>query len=456
MNHSHLNLQGTRKEKVTSLAQLKPGDHVSFYRSDLSYSHHGIVLEVQTNSFLIIHYAITLEMLWDSLVEGSLYFAEVIQSEWKVDLDSSSEELYLNHYDQIKCFSNEETVRRAMKAIGKRGYSLMNNNCEHWARWCRTGDAYSEQVSNICHRLKQKTATLLIVDPVALFVKDLTAVAGISLGTFLGRIGSGLTLGAIEAVSTFIDIRRKQIARREGSISEMAFKKYVVRRVTSAGATVRNQFSPPKESQKKKPLFIKIAGGVAGTIVGTVLVPVPIIGSVAGGMVGTLTGKILGGLAGIPIAKCVELYNRFKHEDESETETISRLMIQIARDHEKLIQGLTSSAAEEFPEEVSTESTGTNSTLYLLFEQLIKQYPFMADEQCLEGIQLVRDMFSDEDESESFVLTPIPDKNAPEQFASMPDLLVLRWPSGTPQPWHDNSEDYVLNINPSNIENKNV
>jgi len=40
----------------------------------------------------------------------------------------------------------EMVVERALTALGDRGYNLLFNNCEHFARWCRTGRATSEQV----------------------------------------------------------------------------------------------------------------------------------------------------------------------------------------------------------------------------------------------------------------------------------------------------------------------
>lgn len=236
--HHQKYFQNTRKEKITDLTQLKPGDHVSFYRSDFSYSHHGIVRDARPNYLLLIHYFNTAENAWNSLVKGSLYLAEVIEGEWKVNLNSTTEELYLHHYDQIKCFSNEETLKRAISDLGRRGYSLFANNCEHWARWCRTGDSYSEQVFKFHHYAKQKAAALFIVDPSALLVKDLAVVGTESLGTFLSAVGSGLVLTAVETISTVIDIRKKRNERRNGGLSEMAFKKYVVRRITSASGTV--------------------------------------------------------------------------------------------------------------------------------------------------------------------------------------------------------------------------
>jgi hypothetical protein len=44
-----------------------------------------------------------------------------------------------------KTFSREETCLRAIEKIGMGDYSIFNNNCQHFAMWCRTGVAISGQ-----------------------------------------------------------------------------------------------------------------------------------------------------------------------------------------------------------------------------------------------------------------------------------------------------------------------
>lgn len=36
-------------------------------------------------------------------------------------------------------YSPEETVKRAISQLGKKEYSVIFNNCEHFAIWCKTG-----------------------------------------------------------------------------------------------------------------------------------------------------------------------------------------------------------------------------------------------------------------------------------------------------------------------------
>ena len=171
-------------------------------------------------------------------MKGSIYIAAIIESEWPVNLKSTSEDIFLHHYDSIPCFSHEETLQRAFSQLGRRGYSLLGNNCEHWSRWCRTGEHYSEQIYKFRSLVKERSATLLIVDPTALLVKDVALVGARTFGQFLGAVGSGTILSVVEGITAYIDIRKKKNDRIKGSLSDVALKKYIVRRVTSASGTV--------------------------------------------------------------------------------------------------------------------------------------------------------------------------------------------------------------------------
>ncbi|MBV5346841.1 lecithin retinol acyltransferase family protein [bacterium] len=42
-------------------------------------------------------------------------------------------------------YTRANTRRRALSRIGKGNYSLFNNNCQHFAFWCKTGLAFSGQ-----------------------------------------------------------------------------------------------------------------------------------------------------------------------------------------------------------------------------------------------------------------------------------------------------------------------
>jgi hypothetical protein len=48
--------------------------------------------------------------------------------------------------DAVASLPGEEIVQRARRALGRGGYSLLFNNCEHFAYWCQTGELGSRQV----------------------------------------------------------------------------------------------------------------------------------------------------------------------------------------------------------------------------------------------------------------------------------------------------------------------
>lgn len=43
----------------------------------------------------------------------------------------------------------DQAVKRALSRVGERSYSLGGWNCEHFASWCATGAAYSQQVADV-------------------------------------------------------------------------------------------------------------------------------------------------------------------------------------------------------------------------------------------------------------------------------------------------------------------
>lgn len=45
-----------------------------------------------------------------------------------------------------RCDDADVVISRAMKRLGERSYNLLSNNCEHFSRWCKTGESASTQV----------------------------------------------------------------------------------------------------------------------------------------------------------------------------------------------------------------------------------------------------------------------------------------------------------------------
>ena len=104
------------------------------------YAHYGIYVEGGT----VIHY---------NNEEGGNFsdlsgFVQETSLERFLDGEKSYYICEFNRKDYPKIYSPEETVARARSKLGKGGYNLITNNCEHFAVWCKTGRAKSSQVSN--------------------------------------------------------------------------------------------------------------------------------------------------------------------------------------------------------------------------------------------------------------------------------------------------------------------
>jgi len=103
------------------------GDHIRVRR--LGYWHHGI----DCGDGQVIHYAGE-PWRWRHAAVCRIPFVEFARGR-AVELVEYS-----------VCDTIEAVMRRAEGRLGETGYSLLMNNCEHFARWCKTGIQESAQV----------------------------------------------------------------------------------------------------------------------------------------------------------------------------------------------------------------------------------------------------------------------------------------------------------------------
>jgi hypothetical protein len=114
------------------------GDHIRVNR--LLYFHHGIYVSDSE----VIHFNTHGEG------DGLLGDATVIATTLKEFLEFGKCEVKiygLNPFEKV--FSPETVVERARSSIGKSGFNLAFNNCEHFATWCKTGVKRSRQIEEI-------------------------------------------------------------------------------------------------------------------------------------------------------------------------------------------------------------------------------------------------------------------------------------------------------------------
>ncbi|CNI43793.1 NC domain [Yersinia massiliensis] len=97
------------------------------------YTHHGIYV----GGGKVVHYA----GLANGLSKGAI--CETAIEDFNLNRD---EIIVIKHIDEDVRFSPTAIVKRAKDRLGENEYNLIFNNCEHFATWCVTGKAESQQV----------------------------------------------------------------------------------------------------------------------------------------------------------------------------------------------------------------------------------------------------------------------------------------------------------------------
>lgn len=89
--------------------------------------------------------------------------------------------------EYAKSYCPEVVVSRAMSRLAERGYHLALKNCEHFARWCKTGEARSQQVRVVASAAGGLAGTAGVAR---------AAMGAVSLlGPVKGRSGAGIMSG---------------------------------------------------------------------------------------------------------------------------------------------------------------------------------------------------------------------------------------------------------------------
>lgn len=110
------------------------GDHI--FVQSLGYSHHGI----DCGDGTVVHFnASPLVSLARQLTNRppQIEFCSLEQF-------TAGRSVFIRLYDV--CDSPDKTIERALSRLGETDYRVFENNCEHFAVWCKTGFAHSTQV----------------------------------------------------------------------------------------------------------------------------------------------------------------------------------------------------------------------------------------------------------------------------------------------------------------------
>jgi len=284
------------RTRIRSLDMIRAGDHIAWHQW-LGYWHHAIVIEVQGSLINLINY------------NGPSAHKGEIVDEWR-ELDLAMEEVYrIDYHRDAGTYDPKVVVERAKSRLGEHSYNLLTNNCEHFARWCVTGQHRSVQVQTfyeaILNRVKVAAKGRLSRSLIGLAGKGELKLAaavgdrGLAFGQRLlksgdnaakgvvantaaggaksvssGLLSRGLSAGfavGYEVYSVIADIRQAHRQRVDGAIDRNEFLKITIKRsCEGVGSLVGTAVT----------LAIPVANNVVGLTIGT------IIGKAAGGMVG--------------------------------------------------------------------------------------------------------------------------------------------------------------------------
>ncbi|MBW4603945.1 MAG: lecithin retinol acyltransferase family protein [Calothrix sp. FI2-JRJ7] len=201
------------------------GDHI--YVNCGTYTHHGI----DCGNGKVIHYT---KINGKGIIELTTWAAF-----------ASGRCVTIVNYG--KCDSSDFVIKRAQSRIGESAYNLFNNNCEHFARWCKTGVHKSEQVKNASSATGGASGSGAAVAGSLGVVSAAGAAAGLSgagimsgLATVGGIVGGGAVagigaLGMAPAAITTVAMN-KVLEDDENLTSEEREARAVGRSMTTVGA----------------------------------------------------------------------------------------------------------------------------------------------------------------------------------------------------------------------------
>ena len=126
-----------KENREISWLECEQGDVLRVWRKfPIPYMHYAIY----TEEAKVIHFAGLEKDFW---IFDDIYTHEAPFSHFLLDA---------NRFEIVKykkSYNPDEIVRRAYERLNRRGYSLLFNNCEHFAVYCATGEKRSQQVETV-------------------------------------------------------------------------------------------------------------------------------------------------------------------------------------------------------------------------------------------------------------------------------------------------------------------
>jgi hypothetical protein len=177
----------THRATSSSPPSLAPGDHIRVFRG--YFWHHGLYVGKQA----VIHIA--------SEDDAGKQSARV-RCATLLDFAQGGEVVKVNYGQRL---SAEESIARAEASLGRSGYHLGRNNCEHFVTWCVTGHHSSAQIENVSSGAAfVGGATVAPRAGVGLVTAagDAPALSGPNLMSGLKAVGAGSVVAGVGVLAT--------------------------------------------------------------------------------------------------------------------------------------------------------------------------------------------------------------------------------------------------------------
>lgn len=308
-----LQWQLQEREPICRLSDMKPGDHLLmtvFPGKWYEYAHHFLCsgIDEMSGKPKIIHYYNTTKNAMKQMFPSFLGSGSCLEQLGKIqevtlpdgdlikenDIDSETDLLSVEVQvervvwpDELRQYSTEEVIARALRRVNEKYYHLTNNNCESFVMWCLCDLNISLQVTQtlkaLCetgsatirtsfHWIQRKVVTEFWDDianvAAGRAVRDAFSKFGIDIGV--------VSTVVVETIMAAVDIYEEYEKWESGLLTKTRkeFIAEVVDKVILA--------------------LCRCGGNIAGMLGGQIVIPIPIIGGLVGALVGMFCGHLLG------------------------------------------------------------------------------------------------------------------------------------------------------------------
>ncbi len=174
------------------------GDHVFVYC--LGYSHHGI----DVGDERVIHFD---NRPWQVVLQHLGSGEEPLVREVEVQTFAQGRPIIIRNY--AECDDPDNVVARARSRLAETNYDLFENNCEHFAVWCKTGRSHSTQVHDFVDAARPMSRAL---PAAALLIRSARRLPG-RLRTVAYGAAFAVTAGAF--AHRYLENRLRRAVNRE-------------------------------------------------------------------------------------------------------------------------------------------------------------------------------------------------------------------------------------------------